>query len=105
MAGDSTSANDGQVAGGDINSIIFERFMISSSFLYVHVTTVEDHPPHGFLRAVLLHRNLFDPVLHKLVAADHGDEVVTGIGHDGADSKHDAIAENCLEIIEAVILS
>ena len=30
MAGDSTSANDGQVAGGAFISIIFERFMFSS---------------------------------------------------------------------------
>ena len=60
---------------------------------------------HGFLHAILLHRNLLSLALHKLVAAELGGEVVTGTGHDCDVSKYDAIAENYLEIIEAVILS
>ena len=66
---------------------------------------VVNNPLHGLLRAVLLHRNLLGLTLHKLVAAEHGGEVITGTGHDDAVSKHDAVAENYLEIIEAVILS
>ena len=75
-----------------------------SSFLHVHVTAVdvENHPLHGFLHAVLLHRNLLSLALHKLVAAEHGGEEVTG---NGQDSKHDVLDKNYLEIIEAAILS